>query len=60
MQMGMAMGQKMEEQTQKGSKTPNENTEDSSSGETTPKFCPNCGAKNDGSKFCPNCGHKLK
>lgn len=60
MQMGMAMGQKMGEQTQKGSENQNENTEDSSSSEATPKFCPNCGTKNDGSKFCPNCGHKLK
>ncbi|ANF95227.1 SPFH domain-containing protein [Paenibacillus bovis] len=25
----------------------------------TPKFCPNCGTKNEGSKFCPNCGYKL-
>ncbi|MEK3885003.1 SPFH domain-containing protein [Paenibacillus sp. PL2-23] len=31
----------------------------SSSGGGRPNFCPNCGAKNEGSKFCPNCGHKL-
>jgi len=24
-----------------------------------PNFCPNCGAKNEGSNFCPNCGQKL-
>lgn len=24
-----------------------------------PKFCPNCGQKNEGAKFCPNCGQKL-
>lgn len=24
-----------------------------------PKFCPNCGTKNEGAKFCPNCGTKL-
>lgn len=24
-----------------------------------PNFCPNCGAKNEGSNFCPNCGYKL-
>ena len=23
------------------------------------KFCPECGAKTDGSKFCPECGFKL-
>jgi membrane protease subunit (stomatin/prohibitin family) len=62
MQMGMAMGQKMGEQTQQSSssnkqeETPNS---DSNSNTTAPKFCPNCGAKNDGSKFCPNCGCKL-
>ena len=26
---------------------------------TVPKFCPNCGQKNEGAKFCPNCGQKL-
>ncbi|MBF6634495.1 MAG: zinc-ribbon domain-containing protein, partial [Planococcus sp. (in: Bacteria)] len=29
------------------------------SGQAAPKFCPNCGQKNEGSKFCPNCGQKL-
>jgi membrane protease subunit (stomatin/prohibitin family) len=24
-----------------------------------PKFCPNCGTKNEGAKFCPECGQKL-
>ena len=24
-----------------------------------PKFCPNCGAPNEGGKFCPSCGSKL-
>ncbi|ELP88437.1 Muscle LIM protein, putative [Entamoeba invadens IP1] len=24
-----------------------------------PKFCPNCGAKNNGGKFCPECGAKF-
>ena len=24
-----------------------------------PKFCPNCGARNEGSKFCPSCGSRL-
>ncbi|MEQ7054012.1 SPFH domain-containing protein [Paenibacillaceae sp. P-4] len=28
-------------------------------GNQKPNFCPNCGAKNEGSNFCPNCGHKL-
>jgi len=30
-----------------------------SDGKSKPNFCPNCGAKNEGSNFCPNCGHKL-
>ncbi|ANU26185.1 SPFH domain-containing protein [Planococcus versutus] len=30
-----------------------------SGGKTVPKFCPNCGQKNEGAKFCPNCGQKL-
>lgn len=25
-----------------------------------PKFCPNCGEKNNGGKYCPNCGFYLK
>ncbi|MDD4029159.1 MAG: SPFH domain-containing protein [Caldisericia bacterium] len=62
MQMGMAMGQKMGEQAQQSSSNKQEepSNNDSSSDTVTPKFCPNCGTKNDGSKFCPNCGHKLK
>lgn len=24
-----------------------------------PKYCPDCGKKNEGSKFCPNCGKQL-
>lgn len=28
-------------------------------GGEAPKFCPNCGTKNEGAKFCPNCGTKL-
>ncbi|SYX85030.1 SPFH domain-containing protein [Paenibacillus alvei] len=35
--------------------TPTASTE----GNQKPNFCPNCGAKNEGSNFCPNCGHKL-
>lgn len=31
---------------------------DTSNG-AVPKFCPNCGQKNEGAKFCPNCGQKL-
>lgn len=30
-----------------------------SSGGGAPKFCPNCGTKNEGAKFCPECGQKL-
>ncbi len=36
-----------------------DNSLDDSTNKCTPKFCPNCGTKNEGSKFCPNCGHKL-
>lgn len=31
----------------------------SPSGGNAPKFCPNCGTKNEGAKFCPECGQKL-
>lgn len=31
----------------------------STEGNQKPNYCPNCGAKNEGSNFCPNCGHKL-
>jgi len=34
-------------------------TSASTEGNQKPNFCPNCGAKNEGSNFCPNCGHKL-
>ena len=34
-------------------------TSASMEGNQKPNFCPNCGAKNEGSNFCPNCGHKL-
>lgn len=38
----------------------NDSAAQSDSGEkTVPKFCPNCGQKNEGAKFCPNCGQKL-
>lgn len=32
----------------------------SSEGAARPNFCPNCGAKNEGSNFCPNCGQSLR
>ncbi|MBN2981605.1 SPFH domain-containing protein [Cohnella algarum] len=32
----------------------------SSDGAARPNFCPNCGAKNEGSNFCPNCGQSLR
>ncbi|MGG4196426.1 SPFH domain-containing protein [Paenibacillus jamilae] len=34
-------------------------TSASTEGNQKPNFCPNCGAKNEGSNFCSNCGHKL-
>jgi len=34
-------------------------TSPSTEGNQKPNFCPNCGAKNEGSNFCPNCGQKL-
>ena len=63
MQMGMAMGKQMIDQTnqqQKNNSSENNGNSNESKGDSTPpKFCPECGTKNEGSKFCPNCGHKF-
>ena len=38
----------------------NDSIEQADTGDkAVPKFCPNCGQKNEGAKFCPNCGQKL-
>ncbi|AQU78523.1 MULTISPECIES: SPFH domain-containing protein [Planococcus] len=34
-------------------------TQSGANDKPAPKFCPNCGQKNEGAKFCPNCGQKL-
>ncbi|MCK5848376.1 MAG: SPFH domain-containing protein [Caldisericia bacterium] len=63
MQMGMAMGKQMMDQSNQQQKnTSSDNKEKSSESKqnsTPPKFCPECGTKNEGSKFCPNCGYKF-
>lgn len=48
-----------EEQKPDESRSPSSETPAASEGKNKPNFCPNCGAKNEGSNFCPNCGHKL-
>ncbi len=55
MQMGMMMGQEMVSQMEK-QKSGNV----ASNNGTYPNFCPNCGAKTNGSNFCGECGAKLK
>ncbi|MGB6407721.1 MAG: SPFH domain-containing protein [Planococcus donghaensis] len=68
MMMGMNIAKEMMND-QKKSETNNqqsaaESTNDSNAQTTSgekivPKFCPNCGQKNEGANFCPNCGQKL-
>lgn len=70
LQMGMMMGQQMMNQMQGNMNTMNtmgmngmnmqqgQPMQQAPSGDV-PKFCPNCGTKNEGAKFCPNCGTKL-
>ncbi|MEG1848747.1 MAG: SPFH domain-containing protein [Lachnospiraceae bacterium] len=71
MQMGMMMGQQMVNQMsqtmngQQGNAQPQgnnvqpQNVQSQNAEGMLPKFCPECGTKNEGSKFCPNCGAKL-
>ncbi len=66
MMMGMNIAkdmmndQKEDSNKQQTVVSPTEPTPQTDSGEkTVPKFCPNCGQKNEGAKFCPNCGQKL-
>ena len=65
MMMGMNIAKEMmdgqkESDSGKQQKTADAGSNDSdTSGQAAPKFCPNCGQKNEGSKFCPNCGQKL-
>ena len=72
MQMGMMMGQQMMNQmnqmnpmnqmnqmNQMGQQMNAQPVAGVQPGGAAPKFCPNCGTKNEGSKFCPNCGTQL-
>ncbi|MTD30611.1 SPFH domain-containing protein [Planomicrobium sp. YIM 101495] len=60
MMMGMNIAKEMMDgqKEQKRSSSPTGNGAETGDGRA-PKFCPNCGQKNEGSKFCPNCGQKL-
>ncbi|ANU15311.1 hypothetical protein B481_0675 [Planococcus halocryophilus Or1] len=68
MMMGMNIAKEMmDDQKEAGTNkqqstasTRNDSSSQTTSGEkTVPKFCPNCGQKNEGANFCPNCGQKL-
>ena len=63
MQMGMMMGQQMANQMNQSNQMQNSQqsagSEQSAGNAATPKFCPECGTKTNGSKFCPECGTKL-
>ncbi|ANU11888.1 hypothetical protein A1A1_08529 [Planococcus antarcticus DSM 14505] len=67
MMMGMNIAKEMmdgqkESDTDKQQNTAgagNSSLQQDADGKTVPKFCPNCGQKNEGAKFCPNCGQKL-
>ncbi|WP_308786945.1 SPFH domain-containing protein [Planomicrobium stackebrandtii] len=69
MMMGMNIAKEMMDDQKESSAGSQENTAGAGSGDsaaqsdgsekTVPKFCPNCGQKNEGAKFCPNCGQKL-
>ncbi len=55
MQMGMMMGQQMMNQMQ----MTNAGANQTNTGGSVPKFCPNCGQPTQGLNFCGNCGYKL-
>lgn len=69
MMMGMNIAKEMmdgqkERESEKQQNTAGTGSVDSApqsdaSDKPVPKFCPNCGQKNEGAKFCPNCGQKL-
>ncbi|WP_298825638.1 SPFH domain-containing protein [uncultured Planococcus sp.] len=69
MMMGMNIAKEMMDGQKESDSGKQQNTADAgsddsaaqpeTSGQAAPKFCPNCGQKNEGSKFCPNCGQKL-
>lgn len=61
---GMMMGMNIAKEMMDGQKEQKESSSSTGGGAEAgggqaPKFCPNCGQKNEGSKFCPNCGQKL-
>ncbi len=65
MMMGMNIAKEMmngqkEDSAKQPAETSSETAPQPEGGDkTVPKFCPNCGQKNEGAKFCPNCGQKL-
>ncbi|WP_159883264.1 SPFH domain-containing protein [Paenibacillus puerhi] len=62
MMMGMNIAGEMMKQMNPGQKSPSEPAAAPAApaeGKQKPKFCPNCGEKNEGANFCPNCGQKL-
>jgi len=68
MMMGMNIAKEMmgdqKESSANKQQTTAESTKDATTQTTSgekmvPKFCPNCGQKNEGANFCSNCGQKL-
>lgn len=64
MQVGMMYGQQMvnnlQNQQAPAQQAPAQQQAPAMEGAAAPaKFCPNCGAPNQGTNFCPNCGTKL-
>ena len=57
--MGMNMQQPQPMQPQPMQAQPMQQPMQQAGTGEVPKFCPNCGTKNEGAKFCPNCGTKL-
>ena len=50
---------KMEEMQEKMLENQAKKAQESQEASIEPKFCPNCGEKNNGGKYCPNCGFYL-
>lgn len=50
---------KLEEMQEKILENQAKKAQESQEASIEPKFCPNCGEKNNGGKYCPNCGFYL-